>query len=166
MTSALMTAMRFGESDLRANRLGALSSAQMERMITTRRRQSALAALLFIALVVAATSLIFSGQRNQNQILALAGACLIILNAILVGIMGRAFIRLGSDLRAGNIEVLAGEVERVVRRGRQGDNYLIRVDGNSLYVSRDIFLSFQHEAPYRIYRTAHARLLLSAELIN
>ena len=166
MTSALMTAMRFGESDLRANRLGALSSAQMERMNTTRRRQSALAALLFIALVVAATSLIFSGQRNQNQILALAGGCLIILNAILVGIMGRAFIRLGSDLRAGNIEVLAGEVERVVRRGRQGDNYLIRVDGNSLYVTRDIFLSFQHESPYRIYRTAHARLLLSAELIN
>ncbi len=166
MTSALMTAMRFSESDLQANRMGALSSAQMERMNHTRRRQSTLAALLFIALVIAATSLIFSGQRHQNQILALAGIVLIILNAILVGIMGRAFMRLGSDLRAGNIEALAGEVERVLRRGRQRDNYLLRIDGNSLYVTRDVFLSIQHEAPYRIYRTTHARLLLSAELLN
>lgn len=166
MTSALMTAMRFDETDLRANRQGELSPAQAERVKSARRRQSIIAGTLFFALVLIATAMLYAGQRNQNQILASAGLLLIAVNAILIGVMGRAFMRLGSDLRAGNVEALAGDVERVLRRGRHGDNYLIRIGGASLPVTRDIFRSFRHEAPYRIYRTAHARLLLSAEALD
>ncbi|MCY3780118.1 MAG: hypothetical protein OXG78_07415 [Chloroflexi bacterium] len=166
MTSALMRAMRFNEADLQANRLGELSRAQVERMKRSQRRQCAIAAMLFFTLVILATGLIYAGQRNQNQILDLAGLALIVVNSILLGVMGRAFMRLGSDLRAGSIEVLAGDVERVLRRGRQGDNYLIRIGGSSLHVTREVFLSFRHEASYRIYRSAHARLLLSAEAID
>lgn len=166
MTGALMRAMSFTEADLQANRSGELSRAQMERMKLTWRRQALVAAGLFMILVILATSLIYAGQRDDNQILALAGTLVIVVNAILIGVMGRAFMRLGSDLRAGNIEVLTGDVERVLRRGRQGDNYLIRVDSSLLQVPREVFLSFRHEARYRIYRTAHARLLLSAEAID
>ncbi len=166
MTSALMRAMRFSEADLQANRSGELSRVQAERMKRARRRQLIIAVIVFFAFVILATSLLYFGQRNQNQILAMAGALLIVVNAILVGIVGRAFMRLGSDLRAGNIEVLDGDVERVLRRGRHGDNYLIRIGGSSLHVTREVFLSFRHEAPYRIYRSAHARLLLSAEAID
>ena len=154
-----MQAMRFTEADLQANRDGMLSQAQVERMRRARRRQSFGVVLLFLALVIAATDFIFAGQRDQNQILVLAGVLLIAANALLVGAMGRVFMRLGSDLRAGNIEVLAGNVERVLRRGRQGDSYLIQIGGRRLHVNRDVFLSFRHEAPYRIYRTAHARRL-------
>lgn len=163
MTGALMRAMRFTDSDLQSNRQGRLSEAQAERMKSARRRQSAIAAVAFFALVILATGLIYAGQRDQNQILALAGVLMIVVNAILVGLTGRAFMRLGSDLRAGKIEVLAGDVERVLRRGRQGDSYLVRIGGCSLHVTKDIFLSFRHQEPYRIYRTTHARLLLSAE---
>ena len=166
MTSALMLAMRFDEADLQANRQGELSPTQVERVKRARRRQSIIAGVLFFALVLIATALIYAGQRNQNQILVSTGLLLIAVNAILVGVMGRAFMRLGSDLRAGNVEALAGDVERVLRRGRQGDNYLIRIGGASLPVTRDIFQGFRHEAPYRIYRTAHARLLLSAEALD
>ncbi len=166
MTTALMRAMRFSAADLQANRLGELSAAQAERLRLARRRQTAIAALAFIGLVFLATGLIYGGQRSQNPILGLAGILLIIVNAILTGSMGRAFMRLGSDLRAGNIEALAGDAERVLRRGRQGDSYLIRIGGDSLPVTRDVFLSFRHEAPYRVYRTAHGRLLLSAEAID
>lgn len=166
MTSSLMRAMRFSAADLQANRLGKLSEAQIERMTLARRRQTSIAALAFLALVFLATLLIFGGQRSQNQILALAGILLIIMNAIMVGSMGKAYMRLGSDLRAGNIVALAGCAERVLRRGRQGDSYLIRIGGDSLPVTRDVFLSFCHEAPYRVYRTAHGRLLLSAEAIE
>ena len=166
MSSALMRTMRFSEADLQANRLGELSRAQVERMKRSQRRQYAIAAMLFFTLVILATGLIYAGQRSQNQILDLAGVALIGVNSILLGVMGRAFMRLGSDLRAGSIEVLAGDVERVLRRGRQGDNYLIRIGGSSLHVPREVFLSFRHEAPYRIYRSAHARLLLSAEAVD
>ena len=166
MNGALMRSMRFDEADLHANRSGALSQAQIERMKNARRRQSAVAALLFLALILLATGLIFGGQRSQNPILIIAGWLMILLNAILVGGMGRAYMRLSSDLRAGNIEALTGDVERVLRRGRQGDAFLIRISGISLRVTREIFLSFQHEAPYRIYRTAYGRMLLSAEALE
>ena len=163
MTSALMSAIRFTEADLQANRQDALSQAQVERIYKSRRRHTAIAAILFVTLVIAATGLIFAGQRNHNQILSGAGVLLIALNAILVGIMGRTFMRVGSDLRAGSVVKLTGQVERVVRRGRQGDNYLIRIDGASLSVTKEVFLGFRHQSPYRIYRTAHGGLLLSAE---
>jgi len=96
-------------------------------------------------------------------ILSAAGGLLTVVNAVMTGSLGRSYMRTASDLRSGGIEVLAGEVERVLRRGRQRDNYLLRIDGVSLYVNRDIFLVFRHEAPYRIYRTRLSRLLLSAE---
>lgn len=166
MTNALMRAMPFDEVDLRANRAGELSPAQVARVKSARRRHSIIAGLSFVALVLIATAMIYAGQRNTNQILVLAGIMLIVVNAILVGFMARALMRLGSDLRAGNVESLAGQVERVLRRGRQGDSYLIRIGGASLPVPRAVFQSFRHEAPYRIYRTAHARLLLSAEALD
>ncbi len=163
MTSALMRAMSFDELDLLANRQGDLSRRQSERMKRRRRRQTALAAVFFLALVVLATILMYIGQDSGNIILEMAGGILIALNAVMVGIMGRAYMRLGGDLRAGSVEALSGKVERVLRRGRQGDSYLIRIDGCKLPVTREVFTSFRHEARYRIYRTANARLLLSAE---
>lgn len=166
MTSALMAALEFSEADLEANRRGALSPSQAARLRSSRQRQLAVALLLFISLVIVATALIYAGQRSGNPILGLAGAALILINAVIVGTMGRGYMRVGGDLRPGNIEVLAGEVERVLRRGRQADNYLIRIDGANLHVPREVFLSFRHEAPYRIYRSVHARLLLSAEAID
>ena len=163
MTSALMLALGFSEADLEANRRGALSASQAARLRASRRRQLAAGMLLFAGLVVAATTFIYLGQANGNAILGWAGALLILINAVVVGVMARAYMRVGGDLRPGNVQVLAGQVERVLRRGRQADNYLIRIDGASLAVSKEVFLSFRHEAPYRLYRAARSGALLSAE---
>ena len=161
--AALMAAMNFNETDLQANRQGHLSQAQTARIKRMRRRHILMAAVLFLAMVLVATLLIFFGQRSQNTILSAAGGLLTVVNALAMGGLGRVCIRAGGDLRTGGIEVLGGDVERVLRRGRQGDNYLLRIDGASLVVTKDVFLGFQHEAPYRIYRTRLSRLLLSAE---
>ena len=166
MTNALMPALGFSEADLEANRRGALSPAQAARLRSSRQSQLAVALLLFISLVIAATLLIYAGQRSGNSILGWAGAVLILINAVIVGTIGRGYMRVGSDLRPGNVAVLAGEVERVLRRGRQADNYLIRIDGISLRVSKAVFLGFQHEATYRVYRAAHSGTLLSAEPLD
>ena len=150
--AVLMAAMNFTEADLMANRQGHLSPAQVERIKRVRRRHTLMAAVLFLALALAAAVLIFFGQQNRSFILSAAGGLLTMVNALLMGGLGRSYMRTGSDLRAGGVEALAGEVERVLRRGRQQDNYLLRIDGASLYVTKDVFLGFQHEAPYRIYR--------------
>ena len=72
-------------------------------------------------------------------------------------------MRVGGDLRSGQVEALVGDVERVLRRGRATDSFLLRINGAELAVTKDVFRGFRHEAPYRIYRTSHSRLLLSAE---
>ena len=168
MTSgALMAAMNFTKADLQANRQGHLSQAQADRLKRMRRRHVLMAAVLFLALALAATALIFLGQQNRNVILSAAGGLLTVINAVLMGGMGRSYMRIDSDLRGGGgVETLAGEVERTLRRGRRHDYYLLRVDGASLAVTQDIFLAFQHKAPYRIYRTRLSGALLSAERIS
>lgn len=158
-----MAAMNFTPADLKANRQGRLSPTQALRVKAMRRRQALMAAILFLTLALAATALIFTGQQNQNFILSAAGGLLTVANALMMGGLGRSYMRASGDLRAGGVETLAGEVERVLRRGRQRDNYLLRIDGLSLHVTQDIFLGFKHKTTYRIYRTRLSGLLLSAE---
>jgi len=160
---ALSAALGFTAADLQANRQGALSPAQLERMEHARRRDALIAAGLFCLLALAATALVYIGQFNRNVIASGAGAMLIIINAIMLGRAGRAYMRLSGDLRAGNVERLSGDVERVLRRGRATDSYLLRISGIDLNVTRDVFVSFEHNAPYRIYRTRISQVMLSAE---
>ncbi|MCY4072682.1 MAG: hypothetical protein OXG60_15415 [Chloroflexi bacterium] len=159
----LRAALNFSESDLRANRQGQLSIEQVKRLRRHQRRSALIGALVFSALVLASTALIFAGQTGNNPIMLLAGLGLILVNALMVGHMGRDIMRINSDLRSNGVEVLAGNVERVLRRGRQRDNYLLKIADQTLYVTKDVFLQFDHLMPYRIYRTRLTRILLSAE---
>ena len=162
-SGALQAAIGFTATDLNANRRGALSSAQAARIRRMRTRNLMLAASVFSLLTLAATTVMYLGQLNRSLILSGAGAGLVLINAIVTGRAGRAHIGISRDLRAGNAAILTGDVERVLRRGRAGDAYLLRVKGVELPVTRDVFVGFEHKAAYHVYRTSFTRLLLSAE---
>lgn len=161
--NALPAALGFAPNDLEANRQGKLSPAQIERLKGIRRRNTLIAGAWFIALVLGATILFYLSQLNSNLILFGAGGALTVCNAIMVGRAGRAYMLIGGDLRASQVEVLKGEVERILRRSRARDNYLLRISGAELHVTKDVFIGFRHMAPYRIYRSCISRVLLSAE---
>ena len=158
-----MGAIGFTSADLDANRHGNLGRSQAERLKRTRQRNTIIGGGLFLVIVVVATVFIFFGQQKQSPILSAVGGLLTVINAIMVGMVGRAYLRITADLRDGNIEILEGELERVVRRGRQRDDYLLRANGASITVTTEIFIQFRHESPYRIYRTRLSGVLLSAE---
>ena len=162
---ALMAALQFNSVDLEANRQGRLSPAQMRRIKQARQRHLLIAAALFVVFVIGATVFLYAGQLADNRILSGAGGALIVMNALLLGIAGRGAMRMNGDLGSGGVESLAGEVERVLRRGRQSDSFLLRIDGADLPVTKDIFLGFAHERPYRIYRARRSGRLLSAEAL-
>jgi len=161
--TALMDVMGFTASDLEANQQGNLSSTQADKLQRTRRRNTIIGGVLFFVFVIVATILIFLGQQNENAILSLIGAVLAMTNAMMIGMIGRSYLRTSIDLRDGNVERLEGDLERIVRPGRQQDSYLLRIDGVSLYVTKDVFIQFRHEAPYRLYRSRISGVLLSAE---
>ncbi len=160
---ALMNALLFSPEDLEANRRGQLSRSQLERLRGIRRREAGVASLVFVVLVFCATVLLFLGQLSERPILFAIGSLLVLLNAVVVGLGGRAWMRLGGDMRADRVDALAGRLERVLRRGRTGDNFILRVSGVELAVTKEVFRAFEHEARYRLYRASHSRLLLSAE---
>jgi hypothetical protein len=162
-TSTLMDIMGFTKVDLEANQQGNLSSAQADKLKRSRQRNTIIGAVLFFVFVIVATVMIFLGQQNENSILSLVGAVLAMINAIMIGMIGRSYMRTSVDLRDGNVEMLEGELERIVRPGRQQDSYLLRIDDASLYVTKDVFIQFRHEATYRLYRSRISGVLLSAE---
>lgn len=161
--TALMDVMGFTSADLEANQQGNLSSAQADKLERARRRNTIIGAILFFVFVIVATVLIFVGQQNERVILSTIGAVLTVINAMVIGMIGRSYLRTSIDLRDGNVEMLEGELERIVRPGRQQDSYLLRIDGVSLYVTKDVFVQFRHETPYRLYRSRISGILLSAE---
>ena len=118
--NSLERVMGFSAADLEANRRGQLSQAQVERMKRERGRSALVASILFFGLGLGAASLFFLGQLQGSLILHGAGAMLTVINAAMVFRAGRAYMRVGVDLRVGGIEALAGVVERVLRRSRGG----------------------------------------------
>ena len=161
--TALMDVMGFTATDLEANQQGNLSVAQADKLKKTRLRNTIIGGVLFFVFVIVATIMIFLGQQNERVILSLVGAVLTVTNAMMIGMIGRSYLRTSIDLRDGNVEMLEGELERIVRPGRQQDSYLLRIDGKSLYVTKDVFIQFRHETPYRLYRSRISGILLSAE---
>lgn len=164
-TSALMTALDFTQDDLNANRQGNLSEEQSQHLKRIRQRNTLIGVVAFFVIVIIATTCIFFGQTNQNTILSAVGGLLTVLNAVMMGVLGRSYMRASADLREGGVQMLEGKLERVVKRGRQGDNYLVRIADTDIFVTKDIFLQLKHEKKYRLYRTRLSGVLLSAERV-
>ena len=162
----LMPVLKFSEADLQANRLGLLSEAQAAVISKEYWRSARKAMTLFFAFVIVATILIFIGQKMQNLITIAAGSGVTLVNALLIGFSAREYLRMGSDIRSGTVEMLAGDVERVIRRSRKRDQYILRIGDDEVFVTKETFRCFEHERPYRIYRTRITKLLLSAESVN
>jgi hypothetical protein len=117
----------------------------------------------FLVFAFSATTFLYFGQANSSLVLSLVGIFLTLLNALFVGMFGRQWMRLQSDLRAGSVEIIQGELERIVKAGGRANNFLLRVDDAEFYVKKETFNLFRHEEPYRFYRAAHSQVLLAAE---
>lgn len=159
----LMEPMEFDGDDLIANRNGNLGENQRYRLASLQNRAMAIGLAGFFGFALLATTFFYFGQANQNIILTLVGIFITFLNAIYVGMFARQWMRLNSDLRAGVVEKLSGQLERVVRADGQMNNFVLRMNGNSFYVKKELFRLFRHEVAYDLYRAPHSNILLAAE---
>ena len=162
---ALMRALGFTADDLAANRAGQLSEMQLYWLRVRRRRSIFTGLIIILVLVFIASLFIFLGQREGGSIiLAFIGIGLMLCNAALVGVFARHWLRLSADLREKSVQTTTGPLERVIKPvGRRVLNYAIRVDDIELFVSKEVFDIFVHQAPYTIYRASYTGALLSVE---
>ncbi len=164
--SDLMEALSFSRDDLRSNRGGHLSAAQIERLRQIQRRAMFTGMGVVFLLDLIAAGFMFAGFTGDSSILVLIGMALLTVSAVSVGMFARHWLRLSADLRAGEIEILEGKLERVVRQSGRSGVFLIRIGGAEFGVTKEVFNAFQHEAPYRVYRAPHSNVLLAAEMVD
>lgn len=156
---ALMPVLQFDHNDLQANRDGNLGANQRQRLKQLQSRSLLIGLAGFFAFALLSTAMLFFGQG----IWILLGIFASMLNALFVGMVARQWMRLGADLHHGEVEAISGELERVVNMNGRMNNFLIRVDGEEFTITKDLFLQFQHEKPYTLYRAVHSRVLLAGE---
>lgn len=158
----LAQALGFDADDLAHNRSGSLSERQRARLQRGWRRTLMIGIVVLITGTLLATLLLFMGQRNETPILSVIGVALTIANAMTVGILIRARLRLTLDLRDG-VQVDEAPVQRTLRVAGRRALYLIRTGRREHAVSKDVFNAFRENARYRLYSTAGSGDLLSAE---
>lgn len=163
MADSLMQPLQFTEADLIANRQGHLGDNQRERLHSLQIRALIVGTIGFFAFALIATVFLFFGSENSLLIMTLIGIFITICNAIFVGMFARQYMRLRADLSSGEIDILEGQLERVVIPNGRMNNFLLRIEGEEFYVKKDLFKLFRHDVHYAFYRTVHSHVLLSAE---
>ncbi len=162
----LMQALSFNKDDLRSNRGGRLSETQINRIRQIQRRAMFTGMGVVFSLDLLAAGFMFAGFKGDSPILILIGMALLTVSAVSVGMFARHWLRLSADLRAGEVEILEGKLERVVRQSGRSGVFLIRIGGAEFAVTKEVFNAFQHESPYRVYRAPHSNVLLAAETVD
>lgn len=164
-TQTLAQAIGFSDADLSANRDGKLSEAQLFALQKRRSRVIYIGLGAFGVLTILATLFLFMGSKPDNSgILSLIGVGLSVCNALVIGIFFRAWLRLNGDITVGRVLAVSGKLERVLKPlNRRVMNYMIRIDSVEMYVNKEVFIAFEHEATYTLYRTPYNRTLVSAE---
>ena len=166
--STLAAELKFTPDDLAANRTGHISEMQDYRLRLRRQRAVLTGIAVLIAVIIAATVLIFAGTREGGSgILAIIGVGITVCNAALMAIFARHWARLHSDIQNGAVQATTGELERVIKPvSRRVVNYMIRVEDAEVFVSKEAFETFEHEATYTLYRAPNTGTLLSAEKVD
>lgn len=162
----LMRPLGFSAADLQANHAGQIGAGQRERLQHLQRRVIFIGSGGFWGIAFLATMFIFFGQSNAVTILSFIGVMLTVINAIFVGMFARQWLRLSADLRDDHVEVVQGQLERVLRPAGRLNNYVLRVQDVDFAVQKDVFKLFRHETRYALYRAPHSRVLLAAEPLN
>lgn len=160
----LMSLLRFSPDDLESNREGRLS--EMQQYYLRVRRQRAILIGLGGILVTAfvATLFIFLGQQDDSLILNVIGVGITVCGAAITGVFARYWMRLSADIHRGEIAVVRGEIERVLKPiNKQIITYILRIGRVEVAVSKETFKAFEHGKSYILYRTPHSGLLLAAE---
>lgn len=161
--NALMAAVGFNEADLAANRAGMLSDGQRQKLRAMQRRAVGVGGGAVIVLVFVATGFLYGGRQTDSGILTLVGIGLTFSSTLIMGLFTRHWLRLNADLSSGQVGVLSGKVERIIRVSGRVTTFVLKIGDDRLPLSHEMLKGFEHDRPYRLYRTAYTRLLLSAE---
>jgi len=167
-TVSLADALEFTPDELNANRAGDLSPMQHYRLRARRRRAALIGVGMVLIAAFAATTFLFLGSRDGGSpILTLVGIGVTFVSAALSGSLLRFWLRLHADIQGQRVEATRGTLERVLKPiNRRVINYMIRIDEAEVFVSKQAWEAFEHDAEYVIYRAPNTGTLFTAERVD
>src|SRR5262249_33021490 len=138
---SLTDALNFSPEDLEANRAGRLSEAQKARLTRGWRRTLWILIGLVIVLLLAATTFLFVGRRNDLPVLSVVGVILTVINAGVVGLGAQGYLRTSNDLKSGQVVTISGMVSHTIRVSGRVATYILKVGDQNVVVSRLVFFA-------------------------
>lgn len=172
MNTDLMNLLNFSAADLDANRKGKLSAAQIHRLRGRRQRSILIGVGGMLGVALVATTFLFLGSQQASPILTLVGWSVAILNAVMMGVFLRHWLRLGADISGNSVTTLCGETTFTVRLlNPRTALYLVRVEQEGsvieLDVGRDVFEALRrHKGRCCFYRALYTGTLLTVEVAD
>ncbi|RMF77726.1 MAG: hypothetical protein D6737_16835 [Chloroflexi bacterium] len=158
--------LEFDDSDLAHNQEGRISARQIEHLKRTRSRLARIRVVMIVGLMILTAAFLSFGRQNDTLVLQLLGVTTSILNAVVVGLLLRGWLRFGADLEDGRVESIDGEVTHTIRVVGRSASYILHIAGEEMNVPKEVFLAFEESASYRVYRARHSKVLLSAEPVE
>lgn len=163
-----MSALKFSVEDLESNRAGQLSDAQINRLRSRRNRVFLIGLVAMVGMALIATTFLFFGGQQESPILSLVGMGVAVLNAVMLSVFLRHWMRLSADMR-GAVVSICGEPTFTVRMlSPRTALYLVHVeseqDKTEFDVSHALFEALRrHKGTYCFYRVSNTGALLSVE---
>ena len=161
LSDALMHALEFNAGDLEANRKGVLSEWQIHCLRGKRNKQTR----VFLMRVIGASLLVFWCMLSANVDFMEPKTLL-----IPVVVAGSGFLYSSSPLNRGLFlhrdanRGKVGKEEGPIRLDIMGkERYAVYVGPQRFDVSKEVFLAFKNNDPYRLYYTPYSNTLVSAE---
>lgn len=164
-TLSLAEALGFSDQDLAENRAGRMSDAQKQHLRRGWRRTLWIVGALVPAFGLLATILLFMAQRNGSSILSVIGVLVTLINAVIVGLGAQSYLRTSGDINQGNVAELSGVVNHTIRVSGRVLTYVLKIEGQEVIVPKPVFLAFEDNKPYRLYRAPASKILLAAEAL-
>jgi hypothetical protein len=170
VNTELMGTLKFSVEDLEANRAGKLSAAQINRLRSRRNRVLLIGLVAMVVMALIATTFLFFGNQQESPILSLVGMGVAVLNAVMLSVFLRHWLRLSADMR-GAVVSICGEPTFTVRMlNPRVALYLVHVESEQdtaeFDVSHVMFESLRkHKGTYYFYRASNTGALLSVEAV-
>lgn len=162
LTNTLMFALEYDDDDLEANRNGELSEWQSRRLHWNRDKQigvflmRVIGAILIVSWCMLSANVDFIANPHAVLIpIAMLGAGLLYARLPL----SRGFLY-HRDAKAGKIGVAEGHIRLDIMEKKQ---YAVYVGPERFDVSKEVFLAFKNNDPYRLYYVPYSNTLVAAE---
>jgi len=168
LDTPLAHAFHFGMADLQDNQQGFISRKQRQHLIGVTIATSILIGVLVVIAIIFLISQVLGTQPGWG-LLGVVIIAILVLGFVggLTAVAGLRWQEVLHDVRANRVQSITGRVRSSSYKPHEKSaKYYITIGEETLSVTEQQQQAFETDSTYQLYIAPHARVILSAEVIN